>query len=383
MKTTTRKRANTWQRCVLALAVAGGAASPSVAADAPPGASVETVLGTHVTPDFRSDVMVFGTLHLSAFRDWLQPAHLQDTLAALERFAPTRIAVERIPPDEIALLIERAAHDPSAQRVLDQFAGPIVVHGRALQHALGLERVAASRAADGLLADASAAMSDAARLMLVAQLLAAFEFDSAALQWSYLSTGAQADAAMLPVEVREALDRRLLATDEIARVAMPLARALGLQRLYPVDSQYELVRTFGLPAEALGNASETAWGEAWTSSAARQAIDDAQHRARETGDLLGLIGYLNSAEGQRHDAAQWTGWMTQARTDGVDRFRYAMWELRNQRMSSYVLDATVSTRPERLLFMVGNSHKSFVERALAPQLGIRLVQPDAATRAPH
>ena len=376
MRTTPRKCANLWRRWLLALAVAGSAASPGAAADAPPGASVETALAAHVAPDFRNDIMVFGTVHLSAFRDWLQPEHLQDTLAALARFAPTRIAVERIPPDEIALLIERAAHDPAARRVLDQFAGPIVAHGRSLQQALGVDRVAATVAAEAVLTRASGTLSDASRVDLVAQLLAAFEFDSAALQWSYLSADARAGAEALPGDVREALDRRLQGTDEVARVAMPLARQFGLQRLFPVDSQYELVRTFGLPADALSDASNEAWGDAWKASAQWARLDNAQRLARTDGDLLALNRYLNSSAGQIDDAAQWVGWLTQSRADGLERFRYAMWELRNQRMSVNVLDATVSTQPERLLFMVGHSHKSYVERALAPHLEIRLVQPD-------
>jgi len=284
--------------------------------------------------------------------------------------------VERIPPDEIALLIERAAHDPSARRVLDQFAGPIVAHGRSLQQALGVDRVAATVAAEAVLTRASGTLSDASRVDLVAQLLAAFEFDSAALQWSYLSADARAGAEALPGDVREALDRRLQGTDEVARVAMPLARQFGLQRLFPVDSQYELVRTFGLPADALSDASNEAWGDAWKASAQWARLDNAQRLARTDGDLLALNRYLNSSAGQIDDAAQWVGWLTQSRADGLERFRYAMWELRNQRMSVNVLDATVSTQPERLLFMVGHSHKSYVERALAPHLEIRLVQPD-------
>ncbi|TWH15396.1 MULTISPECIES: hypothetical protein [Pseudoxanthomonas] len=51
-----------------------------------------------------------------------------------------------------------------------------------------------------------------------------------------------------------------------------------------------------------------------------------------------------------------------------------MWELRNQRMAANVLDVAASPRPERVMLLVGASHKAFVDRALAPHLGISLVQ---------
>src|SRR5690554_4354471 len=64
-----------------------------------PAQAVEDRLSEHVTPRVQSEVMVFGSWHLAAFRDWLEPRHMQGTAALLERYAPTRIAVERMPPD--------------------------------------------------------------------------------------------------------------------------------------------------------------------------------------------------------------------------------------------------------------------------------------------
>lgn len=351
----------------LALAQAHGGTSP-------PGHAVEARLAGHVTPRVQNEVMVLGTAHLAAFRDWLQPAQLDSTLDVLARFAPTRIAIERLPPDEIALLVEREKHDPAAGKVIDQFVRAIATHGATMQAALGIDRVDAQRQAGATLADAGSALDETARVALIAQLLAAYEYDSAVLQWSYLPASARAAADALPVEVREALDRRLQGRDEIALLVNPLARRLGLQRLYPVDSQYEAVRTLALPEQALGEASQQAWGDAWRGSDAWRRLDAVQAQARDSGDLLALYRTMNSHAGQGDDAEQWIGWMDQARADGIDRFRYAMWELRNQRMAAYTLDAAASTVPERLLFVVGVSHKAYVDRALAPQLGVRLVQ---------
>ncbi len=340
----------------------------------PPGQAVAARLTGHMAPRLQNEIMVLGTAHLAAFRDWLEPAQLDGTLDVLARFAPTRIAVERMPPDEIALLLERRQHDPVAGKVIDQFARAIVTHGAALQAALGIDRIEAARQAGAMLADSGAALDETARVALVALLLAAYEYDSAVLQWSYLAPSARAETDGLPDEVREALDRRLQGRDEIVLLVHPLAHRLGLQRLYPVDSQYEGVRTLALPEQALGEASQQAWGDAWRASDAWRRIEAAQVQARESGDLLDFYRTTNSEQGQGDDAEQWIGWLDQSRADGIDRFRYAMWELRNQRMAAYAMDAAASTVPERVLFVVGSSHKAYIDRALAPQLGVSLVQ---------
>src|SRR5690606_4634642 len=44
-----------------------------------PGQAVEARLAKHVTPAVRSDVMVFGTAHLRAFEDKLEPRHVEQT----------------------------------------------------------------------------------------------------------------------------------------------------------------------------------------------------------------------------------------------------------------------------------------------------------------
>ncbi|MCD9029244.1 DUF5694 domain-containing protein [Luteimonas sp. BDR2-5] len=362
---------------VIAMPAASTVAGTPAAAEHPPGHAVDARLGTLATPRTQSEVMVLGTMHLSAFRDWLEPRHLEGTLALLQRFAPTRIAIERLSPDEIALLAERSAHDPAAARVLDQFARTILERGQAMQRTLGIDRIEAARRADALLAAAPGTLDVGERVQLVGDLIAAYEYDSAVLQWSYLSPAERDGAEALPPDIREALAQRLQGTDEVVRMATPLARTLGLQRLYPVDSQLDAARTMAFPEavvdEVFGRVSQAI--EADGTIAGMMARGDA---ARESGDdLLALNLDLNSYALQADDATQWVPWLTMAHPSGLDRFRYAMWELRNQRMAAHVMDVAASTRPERVLFIVGQAHKSYVDRALAPQLGVRLVQPAA------
>lgn len=340
----------------------------------PPGHAIEAVLGQQVTPRAQNEVMVFGTWHLADFRAWMEPRHLGSTLAMLNRFAPTRIAIEKLPPDEIALLAEREEHEPTAAQVIDMFARHVLTDGRAMQSALGIDRIAAARHADALLAEAARELDGAKRVELIAHLLAAYEYDTAVLQWSYLSSEQRARAEVLPADIREALDKRLQSADEVVTLAMPLAHSQGLQRLYPVDSHYEAARTLTFPSdvqdEVFGDSAET-----WKKSEPWQRIQAARARARETGDLMALNRYVNSYEGQVDDTAAWVRWLEMEHASGLPRFRYSMWELRDQRMAANLLNAAASTQPERLLFIVGFSHKAFIDRGLATRISVRLVQP--------
>src|SRR5690554_2304517 len=114
------------------------------------GQAVDTALGEHLTRRVQSEVVVLGSWHLGEFNDWLKSGHLDEPVAMLERFNPTRIAIERLPPDEIALLAEREERDPAARWVVDTFARTQLDHGRTMQEALDIDRVAAERHAAAL-----------------------------------------------------------------------------------------------------------------------------------------------------------------------------------------------------------------------------------------
>lgn len=366
-------------RALLLLIAAGtvtacGRATSTPPPVAPRGAVIDSVLAPQVGPVFQSEVLVLGTIHLAGLRDQLRPEHLQPLLARLEAFAPTRIAVESLTADEVALLAERETHDPAAAEVLRMFAQRTLTAGRTMQQALAVERIAAARRARAMLEGGRDSLSDQERLELVGYLLAAYEFDSATLQWSYLPQEVRARAESLPPEIHDVLDRRLESANEIVTLALPLARRLGLQRIYSIDSQYDGVRTLAAPRPALEELfSDPARGELRDVAEAKHA-ESVTEVAFAAGDLLPLYLYLNSDAHQRGDLTQWN-WLFQGRhSSGLDRFRYAMWELRNLRQAMHIVDAAAAGSPERLLVIVGASHKAYLDRLLATQLSVRLVQ---------
>jgi hypothetical protein len=338
------------------------------------GDPIDHVLGPRVTPGFQSQVLVLGTLHLSGEGGRLEPGHLASLLDLLERFEPTRIAVESLTAHEVALLAELEAEDPAAAQVLDMFARAPLTAGRTMQGALGLDRSAAGRLARAPLEDGGSSLTDGQRLALVGWFLAAYELNSAVLQWSYLSPESRRRDQTLPAEIRDLLDRRLESANEVITLASALARRLGLQRLYSVDSQYDGVRTLSAPEGALETLfSDPLRGELRDREWAARG-DSVKDAAFGAGDLLPLYRWMNGQEYQRGDLTQWN-WLFEGRhPDGLDRFRYAMWELRNIRQATHIMDVAASGRPERVLVVVGASHKPHLDRVLGAHLSVRTVQ---------
>src|SRR5690606_12688237 len=125
-------------------------------------------------------------------------------------------------------------------------------------------------------------------------LLAAYEFDSAFLQWSYLTDAEREAVDGLPAEVHEMLDDRLQRSDEIVQLAMPLARTLGLQRLYPVDSQYDVIRTLTFPSEVVDEVYDRASEETRAEGTVTRLLAKADAARDRDEDLLDLFLEVNT-----------------------------------------------------------------------------------------
>lgn len=342
-----------------------------VHAQHPPGAAVESVLQGVNEERIASDVLVLGSAHLQAFHDELTPEHLQSTRAQLERFAPTAIAVESLTPDEVALLTEYAGHDSGADMVIDQFASATVKWGQAMQNTLDVSRVVAAQRVQSLVQKDLEVYEK--RLELIGYMLAAYEYDSAVLQWSYLSEE-QREASALPEGAQSAMNRYLESANEIITLALPLAHELGIQRLIPIDSQFEALRTVSFPQEDL----EAVFGHnkltEMRNSEQALRIRQTPRQALADGELLGLYEYQNSYSGQVDYTVEWNAWLQMEHESNLDRFRYAMWELRNHRMAEHILNAAAKPEQTRLLVIVGAAHKPYLDRALNPHLSVKLRQ---------
>lgn len=80
---------------------------------------------------------------------------------------------------------------------------------------------------------------------------------------------------------------------------------------------------------------------------------------------------MNSLEYEVRDMElQWNLWFRTKLQSGLDRSRMALWEVRNLNISSHIRRATALHPGERLLVIVGASHKPFLETYLNQMVDI-------------
>jgi hypothetical protein len=223
--------------------------------------------------------------------------------------------------------------------------------------------------------------SAAARERLIAEMLAACEYESAVLQWGYLSTEDRAAVApsLLPPAIVAELDNGLVAPNEIISVAATLARRIGVQRLMPVDDQTDAA-IFAEIAERFPGELEKIAAHAETKALSRTPLgarSDALFQMGRGGPegLLPFYRFINSTEATTQDAVdQWGRYFRMRLASGVDRARAAQWEVRNLRIAANVRQASALHPGGKVLVVIGSAHKPFLDRSLAEMLDVEVVR---------
>jgi hypothetical protein len=344
------------------------------ASTAPAAAPHAFVYRPELTEAERTRVLVLATSHLAEAATPPSPADLEPLLRVLERFEPVLIVNEHLPAEVLEDMSRRDGYWPEVM-------GAIGMRGRqqagdTLQQRLGTTPTRAREAAEALLSGGGP-LDDAARRRLVALLVAAYEWDSAALQWSLLSPEARLADTVLGEQVRGRLERYLASSSEGALISIPLARRLGHSRLAYMDDHWDAAVFFEIGRRLPGELQRIA--EHPESAHGRDVylkgdslLADATQRG---GSILGFYEFINSPEYAAADVdAQWGRYFRTRLPSGADRARMAQWEARNLRMAAHIRQLSALHPGRGILVVVGTAHKPFLDRYLAQMLDIRVVQ---------
>lgn len=318
----------------------------------------------------RTQVLVLGSQHLRRI-DTLDRATLERLLDVLEEWRPAAIGVEVLPPRVIAAMQTRPAYDPA----LEAFAAEQLAAGELARDRLGIPWSEAIRAADSLYLELEAAPADrrpAVRRELVPVLLAAYDLDNAALQWGYAHE--HGDSATLPDTLRALLESRLEAPTETAAIGLTLARRLGLARVHPIDDHLETDLFLDI-AEDL--ASQLEGSEVYRELVGSGALERSENELRlahESGDLLPFYRAINAPDALAWNVdLEWRFFFRTGLPSGLDRYRVALWEVRNLAMASHVRRMTAPLPGKRALVIVGASHKPFLDAFLSCGMDLEIV----------
>lgn len=345
-----------------AFAVLLACASAASVAQTPP--TLPVLDGRMVAPP--TQVLVLATTHLAQGEaaNSFDPASLSSVLRRLEAFAPQVITIEALSGESCDLMRRYpTVYSPETTR---DYCPDIT----AARVATGLDIPAAVAESERLLATWPAAPTPAQRRRLAAVFFAAGDPTSALVQWLQLAPDDRIAGDGLDDTLLTALQRRAASPNENTQIAAALAVRLGLQRVYPTDDH---------TGDNLRIADEDAYGQAvraaWQAGGAECAATRAREEALRTGaDLLPLYRLLNDPEVlQAAMRCDFGAALADASPGHYGRQYVAGWDLRNLRMVANI-GATFRDRAgQRVLSVVGVSHKPWFDALLGQMQGVELV----------
>lgn len=311
-------------------------------------------------------VLVLGSMHLAQDGAPVpDAAALAPLLAKLAAFAPDVVAIEAMPGETCDLMRRHAAAYDAAG--IDRFC-PDTAAARA---ATGLDVPAALAAVDAALAAWPAAPTPAQRRDLAAKFLAAGDPASAAVQWLHLPAGERRAGDGLDDALVAVLRRRVAGDGETARIAVPLAVRLGLQRVHPVDDHTG--DNLGVDdLDGFAAALRAAWDGGPPGCRGR---NDRARALLAAGEVLAMYRHVNGdayqADVLRCDFGQA---MAEPSPQRFGRIYVGGWDARNLRMVANVV-TTFRDRPgTRVLALVGASHKPWFDDWLGRVQGVEPVE---------
>lgn len=341
-----------------------GTASPRCAAS----------LAAPIEDNAKTQVLILGTPHLRSLKDEFRPSQLDSLIKVLAEYKPDLIGVESMSG---TLIGELEREGGAYKDVIEQFAKERVEQGHAAQKLLGLNRdEAAQKVASSWNDVTKANPKDAAqkRAALVVTLVAAYDINTALLQWSYVPEDVRKTADMVPPAIAEYLNGELEKGNEVPAVSIRLAHTLGLQQLESVDD-YEYVDLFASIADKfVEELQKDPRYQATAKSDFYGASDKAYHQAAQNGDLLPYYLYLNSEQYSSTDVqTQWDLFFKTHLPSGFDRANVALWEVRNLEIAAHIRKATALHPGKKMLVVFGAAHRPFLAAYLSQMMDVNIV----------
>lgn len=310
----------------------------------------------------RTQVLVLGTMHLSAMPKDFDPTSLDPLLDRLAAYKPQIVTIEAIGGEQCDL----ATRHPSV------YGPDYCAATDAAKAATGFDIPAAIAETDKTLAAWPAQPTPAQRRRLAALFLAANERASAYVQWLQLPEAERIAGDGLDDALVKTLREIATRNNEDYQIAARLAARLGLQRVYPVDDHTgDNLQIAESETKAFGEAITQAW-KAGRAELDRAEIEEKTLSAQD--DLLPLYRFLNRPDNLRIRADVNAGAAMRAKSpQHYPQIWVSGWEIRNLRMVANI-HQTFRERPGvRVLSIVGASHKPWFDSWLGQMQGVEIV----------
>ncbi len=325
-------------------------------------------------------VLVLGTFHLRQIEKQFQPGMMDRLAAALESFRPDAICIETIPGTRVREYELRREAGSLYGEVLDGFAKRHLKLGKQACDLLKTTQEPARKKVQEILRGARSgagqgSLSVEARANLILWMLAAYDPDSAVLQWAYFSDEDKRSQKAIPADLMTQLDAEAAKVNEVPALAVRLGLGLGLDKLEPVDDFEELddYSEFSdqMEKDFQGNPLLDAVSKAPVYTDGKARLEECIRK----GDLLPQYLLLNSPAYAAADVdAQWGVFLRTHFPTGTDRGRLGLWENRNLKIAARIRAVAARHPGGRVLVIYGAAHKPFLDAYLSQTSDIEIVQ---------
>ena len=310
----------------------------------------------------KTEILILGTPHLNQIEGF-KSQMLDNLISELQKMEFDGICIESMTTELLHDIESR--NDSAFAGVLETFGGNRLIMANRAQKEFGITFQQAEDEIDQILQKPTLSAED--REKLIQLFLCAGDIASAVLQYQYLDGEIDFNSN---TEFNGGLNKELTSystySNEIYSLAIPLAKVEGIQKIEYVDNfQDEAILLDQFPHfidDYVANQelfSEIADKPVYLKS------DSLQKGALEQKDFIEFYRYLNSNTYQQADyEAQWAIWLETNFESGSDLSRYALWEMRNLQIAANIMRVAAHYPRQRILVIIGASHKSFLEKYL-------------------
>lgn len=317
-----------------------------------------------------AEVLVLGTTHLGDL-DGVTPSHLDGLVDALARYAPKAVVVEALPAHTIEAMQLQSDLHPEA---LDTFVGKRFLDlARESQRHLHIDAQGARKA---LGVECAAALVSTPMASERCMRLAAAAWDKPWADYLAWRHSRQWPNQRLPGALGERVAAQAVSTNENALIGARLADQFKLPRVHGMDD-HPGADLYGPVFDALIPVigSSKAYADFKANARVIKESGDRTGQAIAAGDLLPLYRWVNSPEYSALTLdEEWRLFVDRDLPRAPGQARIALWDVRNLAMVSNILRVVSQHPGERVLVIVGASHKPFFDDYLGRSIGVRVRQ---------
>lgn len=318
----------------------------------------------------KTQVMVLATTHLRTVKTPLSFEDMAPVIKKLSSFSPTAIAVESLRPIDI-FTMELRGED--YEQVLSQFVGKDFLRlSENARESLQLSTMDAMKKLNTALDRKEFTHSWHQQVLMLAT--AANDKPTALLHYAYLKTHANSNMSKLNTSVTNYFATLFERNNEIKLLAINLALQLKLVTLESIDDHLDKDQYMALMPKLVPSFKKSIYIDVVKNSDYVKKPMQLTQQAVETGNWLALYEWINNESYQAQVLdIEWRAFVDKDLEIVPAIARVALWEVRNLNMLSHIMRVVSKHSGDRVLVIVGASHKPFLDEYLSKMIGVEVV----------